>query len=328
MKIQSHIEIVVTNTDNLNLMSESTVEAVRESLDKNYQKVSVTIIEDENDLNKLIQKKPDLVFSGVKYLDFDSQSEKRSSKKHIWLSSILKKHGINHTGSETQALKLEMNKVKAKKVLLKQEILTSNFFTAVPDQFNTNSILPIAFPLFIKPTHEGCGKGIDDSSVVRNFKQFKEKVFQLYGEENAEVLVEKYLSGREFTVGIINNSSTKELEAFPVELIPQINSRGDSFLSAQAKQEDLESVIHIKEKAIFKEVSEFAKKAFEALGARDYGRIDLRMDQDNRIHFLEANLIPGIGKGYFTRALKMVEKTSHAKMINNLAALALNRVDA
>lgn len=321
MKNQKYIEIVLANVVNLNHMPDS----VGKALEKSYQKVSVTIIENETDLDELIQKKPDLVFSGVKCLDFDDQSRDRSSQNKIWLSSILKKHGINHTGSETHAIKLERNKVKAKEVLLKKDILTSNFFTAVPGQFKNNSTLPIAFPLFIKPIHEGGGKGIDDSSVVRNFKEFEAKVLDLSGEEKTEVLVEKYLSGREFTVGVIKNHSTKELDAFPVELIPQKNVKGDRILSAKDKQEDLELVVSIKEIELFNEVAQFAKKSFEALGARDYGRIDIRMDGYNRLHFLEANLVPGLGKGYFSRALKIVGGVSYSKMINDLAMLAINR---
>jgi len=325
MKSQRSIEIVVTNTVGLNLMSSNTIEQIRKSLDKNYQNVSVTIIENENDLEDLIQRSPDLVFSGVKYLAFDTQSKKRSSKNKIWLSSILKKNGINYTGSEACSLKMEINKVKAKIVLNEQKILTADFFTVVPGQFKNDSILPIAFPLFIKPIYEGCGQGIDENSLVRNFNDFEEKVAHLYGEENSEVLVEKYLSGREFTVAITQNSTTQELKAFPIELIPQKNSRGDRILSEKDKQEDRESVIHISDKKIFDKVSQFAKKAFSALGARDYGRIDIRMDGHSKLHFLEANLVPGLGKGYFSRSLQIVGGISYSEMINNLAMSAINR---
>lgn len=325
MKKQKHIEIVVTNTVGLNLMTSSTIKTVKASLKKNYQNVSVTIIENEKDLNDLIRRKPDLVFSGVKYLGFDKKSKKRSSKNKIWLSSILKKHGINHTGSETQALELEFNKVKAKKVLLKKNIPTAKYFMAERGQFKKNSILPINYPLFIKPICEGGGRGIDESSVVRNFKEFKKKVKQLQSEVNAKVLVEKYLSGREFTVGIIRNVITKKLEACPVELIPQKNSRGYRFLSKKDKREDRELVISIEEIQLFKKIAKFAKQSFRALGARDYGRIDLRMDKNNRLHFLEANLIPGMGQGYFARTMKIVKNEPYSIMINNLASIALNR---
>jgi len=325
MKKQKRIEIVVTNTVGLNLMPKRTVKTVEESLKENYQKVTVTKIESKDDLDELIRRKPDLVFSGVKYLGFDEKSKKRSSKNKIWLSSVLKKHGINHTGSETQALKLEINKAKAKKALQRKEIRTANFFTLLPGQSLKKSLLSIDFPLFIKPIYEGGSKGIDESSVVRNFKELKKKVLQLHGEINTEILIEKYLSGREFTVGIIRNFKTRKLEACPVELIPQINSRGYRILSKQGKDDDLESVISIKEIQLKKKIAQFAKNSFKALGARDYGRIDIRMDKNNRLHFLEANLVPGMGQGYFTRAMRIVKKESYSKVINNLASIALNR---
>ena len=325
MKIQRHIEIVVTNTVGLNIMIKSSVEAVRKSLSKKYTNVSVTRIKCQKDLDELIQRKPDLVFSGVKYLGFDDKSKKRYSKNKIWLSSVLKKHGINHTGSEVQALELDINKVKAKMALSKKHIPTADFFTVFPGQSISKSLLPIGFPLFIKPIYEGGGKGIDECSLVRNFNEFTKKILHLHREVNAEVLVEKYLPGREFTVGIINNLATNKLDAFPVELIPQVNSRGDSFLGKKDKQEDNELVVSIEERKLFKKVSQFAKKSFRALGARDYGRIDIRMDQNNRLYFLEANLVPGLNGGYFTRAFGMVQKETFSQMINSLASLAMNR---
>lgn len=326
MNKEKRIEIVVTNTVGLDLMNCRTIKTVKASLEKNFQNVIVTRIKNEQDLNDLILRKPDLVFSGVKYLSFDEDKKNRSSKNKIWLSSILKKHGINHTGSETQALELEFNKVSAKKALLKMNILTAKFFTAECGQFKKDSILPIGYPLFIKPIYEGGGRGIDECSVVRNFKEFQKKVKQLHGEANAEVLVEKYLSGREFTVGIIRNVNTKRLEACPVELIAQKNSRGHRILSKRDKKEDKELVVSIEDLQLFKKIAKFAKQSFRALGARDYGRIDIRMDKNNRLHFLEANLIPGMGQGYFARTMKIVRNEPYSMMINNLASIAFSRV--
>lgn len=300
-------------------MSESTIRTVKKSLDENYQRVEIAYIENRKDLDELIQSKPDLVFSGVKYFKFKDPDEQ------LWLSDVLARCGINYTGSKKKALKLEINKIKAKNVLIKKNIRTSDFFVAIPGQFNESSKLPLAFPLFIKPSQEGCGKGIDENSLVRDFKSFEEKVLQLHHYEDNEILVEKYLSGREFTVAVLRNMKTNKLEAFPIELIPELNSRGDVFLSAQAKQEDLESIVAIKEIKLHEKLVRFAKKSFEALGARDYGRVDIRMGEDNELYFLEANLVPGLGGGYFVRAIAIGNKMSHSKIISRLAVLALNR---
>lgn len=325
MNKNTRIEIVVTNTVGLNLMTVSAMKTVEASLKEKYKNVVVTLIENEKDLNDLIRRKPDLVFSGVKYLSFDKEGKKRSSKNKIWLSSVLKKHGINHTGSETKALELEFNKINAKKALLKMNILTARYFTAVRGQFKKSSILPIKYPLFIKPIYEGDSRGIDENSVVRNFAEFKLKVKQLQGKGKVKVLVEKYLAGREFTVGIVKNMKTKRLEACPVELIYKKNSKGYQFLSEKDKTDDKELVVSIEDIQLFRKISKFAKQAFRALGARDYGRIDIRMDQQNRLYFLEANLIPGVGHGYFARTMKIVKKQPYSMMINNLALIALKR---
>ena len=66
-------------------------------------------------------------------------------------------------------------------------------------------------------------------------------------------------------------------------------------------------------------------RSFKALGARDFGRIDIRMDENNVLYFLEANLIPGFSFGYFFRACKINRKMSYKDMVLKITEIGLRR---
>ena len=115
MKIDKHIEIVTTQIAGLNLMPKATQDIIFGTLEEHYSNVSLTVIETENDLKKLAQRRPDLVFSGIKYLGFNAKSTRRESTEKIWLTDFLDEHDILYTGSARRALELEFDKGKAKK---------------------------------------------------------------------------------------------------------------------------------------------------------------------------------------------------------------------
>jgi len=114
------------------------------------------------------------------------------------------------------------------------------------------------------------------------------------------------------------------LTEMPLELIAIQNDAGDRILGEQEKDEDNEKTIPIKDDKIYKDISTLAKQAFLSLGAKDFGRIDIRMDAENIPYFLEANLILGLGSGYFFRACHINQKMSYEDMILKIAELGFN----
>lgn len=93
----------------------------------------------------------------------------------------------------------------------------------------------------------------------------------------------------------------------------------------ELKKADTEKVIKVAEYSVKLKVGELAKEIFIALGARDFGRVDIRMDSYGNPYFLEANLIPGLSGGYFTRACRMNAGMEYDEMIQSIANLALSR---
>jgi D-alanine-D-alanine ligase len=320
MKIQKHIEIVLSGTPRLSSMGGKSAAMIQALLMEHYTRVGVTLVSDLAELKQLVAKQPDLVILGVKQIP--------TVDGRVWLSAYLETHGINHLGSRTTAIELDFDKPGAKRIVQAAGLLTALSFTAEPQQY-TPATLPLPFPLFVKPPNGGGGKGIGPDSVVRNFKAYEQKVQLILDEFGTPSLVEAYLPGREFSVALIENTKTAGLLAMPIELIAEQNAQGDRILGKVVKANDTEQVVAVVDLALRTRVNRLAKGAFRALGARDYGRIDIRLDERGVPHFLEANLIPGLANhdfvSYFTAACEVNQNMSYETMILSLVTLSLNR---
>ena len=132
-------------------------------------------------------------------------------------------------------------------------------------------------------------------------------------------LVETYLSGREFSVGIFEDSANQNLTAMPIEIIVDENKNGDCILDFDIKKFDRETVTAVTDILVHKQLSDLAKTAFKALGGKSFGRIDVKMDANHVPHFIEANLMPGLRKGYFYRACLLNLDMDYEKMILRIA---------
>ena len=115
-------------------------------------------------------------------------------------------------------------------------------------------------------------------------------------------LVETYLPGKEYSVGIFKDNITGLIEAMPIEIIVKKNLNGHYILDFDTKRNDEEKVVPVIDAKIFNQLSKLATKAFVALKGKSFGRIDFKMDHLGIPHFIEANLMPGLRKGYFYRS--------------------------
>ena len=285
-------------------------------LSKTFENIKLTKIKNECDLNKLVKRKPKLVFSGIKYFQFKT--------KKIWLNEFLDIYGINYINSKKSSYDNVHDKSFAKIIMQKNNINTADFFTAKPKEYLNALSLPIKFPLSIKPLNGGDSIGIDQNSIVRNFKDFEKKVLDIDLNQNSSSIAETYLSGKEYTVGIIQDDLSKSLIAMLIEIIVKKNSNGNRILDYNIKKNDLEKICIIKDPIIFEKVSELAKFAFHLLKGRLFGRIDIKMDDKGIPNFIEANLMPGLQKGYFYRSCSMNLKINYEQMITKISQNALN----
>lgn len=324
-KINKYIEIVMIperapvgmEEDNVGIILDEFT--ISEVLSQRYKTVCVSVIKTEDDLKNLVAKKPDLVFSGIKYFDFYNHGK----KKHIWFSDYLAEHNIAYLGSTSKSYKNSYDKAYAKKIMLDAGINTAQFFTTEPSELTLDQSLQIDFPVFVKPYRGGDSKGIDANSIVTDFEGLKAKVLNIYQTQESRSLVETYLPGKEYTVGVFENTTDGKLMAMPLEIIPSKNRNGDRVLDFNVKKNNAEKVIKIRSLRIHKLTSDLAIQVFKALKATSHGRVDIKMDEYGVPYFLEANLMPGLGRGYLSRCCTLNKKMSYEQMIYKITDNAL-----
>ena len=322
IKINKSIEIVIvpnlgginSHQDNVGIILEE--KNILKILSKRYKNVSITEINSEEDLEALSKRKPDLVFSGVKYFIFNN--------KNIWLNDYLEMFEISYIASSKAALDNESDKNIAKKIMQKNNIRTADFFITNPGEYLKESSIPIKFPLFIKPVTGGDSRGVDKKSLVFNFEDFTAKVLDIKIKQNSPSLVETYLAGKEYSVGIFEDSIDGSLRTMPIEIIIKKNIDGHCILDFDVKKNDEENVILVSDVLVFDKISKLAKDSFKALGGKSLGRIDIKMNHLGIPHFIEANLMPGLRKGYFYRSCLLNLDMNYEDMIFSIANTGLS----
>lgn len=320
-----HIEIITTPNEALKESGFGSLKAcnsVLHAIQRMGYKVKLNVCESKACLDDVVKRKPELVILAVKYIALKNEDD-------IWLSDYLSQHKINFTGSSREVLKFDSNKVKAKIHLSNKGIKTARYFNATPGQYNSERELPFTFPLFLKPLDAANGNGIDDLSYVTRFSDFESKVASLYDSFNQPVLVEEYLDGREFTVAVMKKNNN-ELILSAVEIIPPTSTNGLKILGAQAKKDDSETMVMINDHSIKNRVATLATDAFNSLGVRDFGRIDIKTNKSGECFFMEANLVPGMtfGSSYFPQACKIANGFDYDKVVELLLACGIARASS
>jgi len=148
----------------------------------------------------------------------------------------------------------------------------------------------LEFPLFVKPVSEGTGKGITEKSLVNSQEELMKMVKWILSEFRQPALVEEYLPGKEFTVGIIGYgdgaTAIGGMEVICANNLPysvEVKENYQDFCKYKPLDTDIAD-----------ECNSVALKAWKALDAADAGRIDLKADRNGRICFIEANPLAGL----------------------------------
>lgn len=326
-KIDKHIEIVRSTRSTLNSMGQKSSDDIVAVLSKHYTKVGVSIVADLSDLKAVVATKPDLVFLGMKFIPTDQVLGLQDPNK-VWVAEYLDNHNIAYTGSNQITHELEITKSLAKQKVTALGLKTSPFHVVKNNGSFSLDDICINFPLFVKPTSRGGGQGIDSDSVATCYEELDSKVRAIAAKFQSDSLIEEYLTGREFSVAILEDRRSVGFFVMPLELIAPLDNKGQRILSGQIKFADTERSMEVTDSIVRLEVCALAIDAFRALGARDYGRIDIRLDKNGIPHFLEANLMPSLKRSagnYFPKACALNIGLEYEEMILELTELGLSR---
>jgi D-alanine-D-alanine ligase len=217
-------------------------------------------------------------------LCFNSAEGHFGESREAQMPAVLDMLRIPYTCAGVLGMMLSHNKHMAKRQFLAYDLPTAKFM--VIDDARNIPESDLKYPMFVKPAAEGSSIGINESAVVKNYSELVKQVTWALNTVQSLVLVEEYIEGREFTVGILGD------EALPIVEI--ISPTG--FYSA-AQKEDFESEVY---RICPAELSPEQTKEFQhiALGAKralqleDVCRMDMRMDNAGNPYILEVNPIP------------------------------------
>lgn len=241
--------------------------------------------------------------------------------------------GIPYTGADALALSVALDKIIAKKILRYHGVPTPGFFEIAKDGEVTiphcGGTLPrgMGFPFIVKPRYEGSAKGIGADSVVKDMRALKKRAGFVISSYGQPALIEEFIEGWEFTVGIIGNGPLSVLPAVQrhVDKKTGLGSHVLDKYGRRNKKPAYGELLDI-EPALENRMKDLAAEAFRGLECRDFARFDFRVSSSGkRIYMLEANPLPSFSRDDYFAMVAELEGISYEDMINRMFAAALER---
>jgi D-alanine-D-alanine ligase len=263
--------------------------------------------------------------------------------------AILEMLRIPYTGSKVLALSLALDKPMTKRVLTYHDLPTPDFqvFERADEPLNPSMI----FPLFVKPSREGTGMGVSVNSIVRNEAEMRDQVSYTLGKYRQTALVERYIEGREVTVGLIGNLIGPAARRLPdddyasriqegLHFLPPLEVDLNPFESTDViysnrLKVDLAAQLNYLCPApldpdMVEDLRWYTAAVFRVTGGLDVSRVDFRLDTNDNLkpYILEINPLPGLSPGISDLVLEAAaEGISHSQLVNMILEAGLRRYD-
>jgi D-alanine-D-alanine ligase len=311
-----------------------TIQALQDALLAGGNQV-IPLEADETLLDTIRQIDPDICFNIAEGLRGDARESQ--------VPALLEMLGIPYAGSKVLAHALSLDKAAAKHVWHDLGLPTAPFqvFRRGDEPLDGQ----LTFPLFVKPVREGTGMGINGHSVVHSETELQEQVRWVVQTYRQPALVEGYLPGREFTVGLIGNAlapgeyrwnglyDERGFHLFPILEIDTTVGAVQGLYNTEAKSyypgeeraprylcpADISSALEA-------ELKRLAVAAFEAIGALDMSRVDFRLGADGLPYLLEINTLPGLNPMVSDLCIMArTEEMHYTDLINEILNLAAER---
>jgi D-alanine-D-alanine ligase len=244
-------------------------------------------------LAEIKTRPPDVVFN------LAEEFNKRSAYDRN-VAALLQMMDVRYTGTGPTGLTLCKNKGMAKEILAYHRIESPDFSVFPPGALIRRP-KQLNFPLFIKPLKDEASYGISQESFVETDQAFEDRVRFIHESMNQEAIAEEYIEGRELYVSILGN---RQLQVLPIRevIFSKVPEDRPRFATFKAKWDEAYRDRWGIQNTFAKDIPEgmatkiarVCKKVYRVLHIWGYGRIDLRLTQDNRIVILEANPNPGL----------------------------------
>lgn len=201
------------------------------------------------------------------------------------IQGVLEWLNVPYTGTGVQGSAIGMDKVKTKQVWQGSELPTAPYRIVTRDSDATDIVNALGLPLIIKPVHEGSSIGM---SKVEKIEDFAEAIAKAT-EHDAVVMAEKWITGREYTIVVLNGQALPVIRLEPPQDV--------AFYDYEAKynRNDVQYGIPCGlSEAEEQQLKALSLRAFQAVGASGWGRIDAMQDEQGNFWLLEVNTVPGM----------------------------------
>ncbi len=283
----------------------------------------------------LQEAQPDICFNIAEGLGGDAREAQ--------VPALLEMFGIPYTGSRVLTNGISLDKTLTKRIWRDRRLPVAPF-----QEFNAGDepLRPeLKFPLFVKPAREGTGMGVDMKAIVNNEKELRERAQYIVNVYQQPALVETFLPGREFTVGILGRADAKlysrhpdwyekdGFHRFPVLELDSSRSVTPWVYSQEAKSKDVGAdgapgyfcPADI-DPELEKKLKHLAWRAHILLNTLDVSRTDIRLDEEGNPRVMEINTLPGLTPDYSDLCLQAkAENIRYEDLILDILYLAAGR---
>lgn len=283
-------------------------------------------------LQKLREYKPDVVFNLFEGEADRTETEIANAATLEWLR-------VPFTGSPSTAIALGRDKIRTKYLLQGAGLPTARFkvVEALPAP-----TWPHSWPAIVKPACQDSSVGIDQEAVVTNQKELDARAAYLFERYGGAVLVEEFIEGREFHVNVYeepgDGPTVDRLRVVPLAEIRFEYEKDEKFWpiysfkakwdehSAEYKGTPLDTGLTLPS-PLMEQVCDVARSAYQLVGLRDYGRVDVRITADGRPFILEVNPNPYLNSIALIDGITAMNR-EHADFIRDIARNALTRIES
>jgi len=271
---------------NKEIYNPNTVQRIAEALEKGGHNVRI-IDGNMHVIESLHEFMPKVMESERMGMVFNMAYGIQGESRYTHLPAMLEMLGIPYVGSGPAGHALALDKVITKIIMQKNNIPTPQFWVFSKSE---EDMTEVQYPAIVKPKMEAVSYGL---RLVHDEDELKDAVKFVIAEFQQQALVEQFIRGREFCVGLLGNGDP---EAFPVLEI----DLGDDPDTIQTQFDKLENPRNkicpadISQKLADRMVK-LSKQAFNALGLKDFARIDIRVDKNENIYLLEINSMASLG---------------------------------